>query len=647
MQLKTSSFNRTLFRKTLARFWPLWLVYTAVWAIMLPLLQFTASRSRYWGEGFPLKEFQTETLQMAASPAVTMALIFGVLFAMAVFSYLCTARSVGMMHSFPIRREGLFFTHYLAGLFMQLSALLVVFVLAALVQVTTPAGAAWRELVLWLGVSAGTTVFFYSFGVFCAMFTGQVLATPVFYGALNFLVVGVEWLVRNFAAVFLYGATGSGISPVALWCSPAGKLYRVLDVHGEYGSDGALLSLELNGGYAVWVYAAAGLVLAGLALAVYRRRRSESAGDTVAVNWAKPVFQYGVAFCAALGLGQGLYAVIWGQLLPNGDFSLPGALLCLLVMGLLGYFAAEMLLRKSFRVLKSGWKGGAAVAAAVVVFGLAMALDVTGFERRVPDLTQVEQVEMNIRGYRYISFTAKDPAMMQRVEQTHQAIIAEKETQRQRLRDSSATDENRAVYVDIWYRPADGGDPLRRSYTLEYTKDEIGGQGAAAQLAALYSDPWVQRQAYLGDMQAQQITGASMLYFDDARGYIESMTQSVPSEDARTLYNAISADMEAGCLGKDLFPGEDGDTITYANNLEFYYISTNEQGKRYTTSCYVPYTVYCTETIAALKALGLVSDQRPLLTEAEENARRDAYEKGVPVEELNRVAAEETVAILS
>lgn len=639
MQLKTSSFNGTLFRKTLARFWPLWAVYTAVWAILLPLLQFTASRSRYWGEGFPLKEFQDETLQMAASPAVTMALIFGVLFAMAVFSYLCTARSVGMMHSFPIRREGLFLTHYLAGLFMQLSALLVVFVLTALVQGTTPVGVAWKELALWLAVSAGTTVFFYSFGVFCTMFTGQVLAVPVFYGALNVLVVGVEWLVRNFAAVFLYGSTGSGISAAALWCSPAAKLYRVLTVRNEYSEEGLLLLRQLDGTHAVWIYMAVGLVLAGLALAVYRRRRSESAGDTVAVNWAKPVFQYGVAVCAALGLGQGLYAVIWGQLLPSGDASLPGALLCLLLMGLLGYFAAEMLLRKSFRVLKSGWKGAVAVAAALVVVGLGITLDVTGFERRVPDLAQVEQVQMTIRGYQYLSFTAKDPAMMQRVEDAHRAIIAEKGTQRQRLRDRVASDENRTAYVEFWYTPLGGGDALRRSYMLEYTEDEVNGQGAAAQIGALYSDPWVQREAYFGDMQAEQITGASMKYYDVSHGYSDAMTQSITSEDARTLFAAVSADMQAGRVGKDLFPGANGEELVYANSIEFYCMKTNDQGKRYTTSCYVPYTVYCTETIAALKALDFVNDQRPLITEAEENARRDAYEKSM--------SPEETVAVLS
>ena len=40
------------------------------------------------------------------------------------------------------------------------------------------------------------------------MFTGQILAAPVFYGILNVLAVGMEYLVRTFAGTFLYGYSG-------------------------------------------------------------------------------------------------------------------------------------------------------------------------------------------------------------------------------------------------------------------------------------------------------------------------------------------------------------------------------------------------------------------------------------------------------
>ena len=43
-------------------------------------------------------------------------LVYAVLCAMAVWSYLYNARSVGLMHTLPIRREGLFLTNFLSGL---------------------------------------------------------------------------------------------------------------------------------------------------------------------------------------------------------------------------------------------------------------------------------------------------------------------------------------------------------------------------------------------------------------------------------------------------------------------------------------------------------------------------------------------------
>ena len=37
MQSKTSFFNRTIFRKTVSRFWPLWAAHLVIWIIILPI----------------------------------------------------------------------------------------------------------------------------------------------------------------------------------------------------------------------------------------------------------------------------------------------------------------------------------------------------------------------------------------------------------------------------------------------------------------------------------------------------------------------------------------------------------------------------------------------------------------------------------
>ena len=37
MQSKTSCFNKTLFRKHMTRFWPIWAAYFCAWLLILPL----------------------------------------------------------------------------------------------------------------------------------------------------------------------------------------------------------------------------------------------------------------------------------------------------------------------------------------------------------------------------------------------------------------------------------------------------------------------------------------------------------------------------------------------------------------------------------------------------------------------------------
>lgn len=141
MRSKTSCFNGTLLRKDLGRFWPLWCAYLAVWLVAVPLNQFLTlfgTSIRYYTPIQLVDVAVSNLLDMGTEFGMWMGLISGCFFAMALFSYLCSARSVGMMHSFPIRREGLFFTHYLAGCIVFLSSLVITGLLTAAVQGVPP-----------------------------------------------------------------------------------------------------------------------------------------------------------------------------------------------------------------------------------------------------------------------------------------------------------------------------------------------------------------------------------------------------------------------------------------------------------------------------------------------------------------------------
>lgn len=93
MQSVKSYFNPTLFRKNLTRFWPIWGVYLFIWLLVLPLYLLNL---RGYDEAFPLAALQA---------GLFLGLIFGVLSAMAVFSYLYNNKSVQFVHALPITRR--------------------------------------------------------------------------------------------------------------------------------------------------------------------------------------------------------------------------------------------------------------------------------------------------------------------------------------------------------------------------------------------------------------------------------------------------------------------------------------------------------------------------------------------------------------
>lgn len=310
MRSGTSFFNAALFRKTFLRFWPIWALYTAGWTLVLPL--------RLWADAMRRSDWAApalaEYLQNAANgvpglleAGVPLAAGAGLVCAMAVFSYLYSSRSACMMHALPLRREALFLTQYLAGLSFLLLPQLAIFILTAATEAALGCLALW-PLTQWLLVQSGLCLFFYSFAVFCAMFTGHLAALPVFYGVLNILAFVMTSLTEAECSLFLYGFQ-SFPSPVwefADYLSPPIALSRAVSL--TYQNE--IPSLYQPG--LVAVYAAVGAALAIAALLLYRSRHIESAGDVVAVKLVRPLFKYGVALCAGLSGGMFSYQLLSG-----------------------------------------------------------------------------------------------------------------------------------------------------------------------------------------------------------------------------------------------------------------------------------------------------------------------------------------------
>ena len=342
MQSKTSFFNRTLFRKNLTRFWPLWggasfLGSLFPLALLLQLM-------RGWMDLInPLAV--TEAYYSVLCYAVPiLSLLYAILCAMLVWSYLYNSRSVGLMHTLPITRKGVFITNFLSGMAMVLIPYAIVGTLCILISLAYGVFEPVGLLVTILGV-LGESFFYFASATFVAFMVGNTFALPAVYFLLHFLAPLLDWLISTFAGNFLFGLN-SYYSGVVDFLSPTVYLMERVNVNctyeniitqtsitGAYSETNRLTAVTLENAWLIGVYALVGVALLALAWVLYARRRSESAGDVVAVGWMKPVFRFGIAALTALLGGQALYALFWSSFQDGAYYDALPMVVCMLVAG--------------------------------------------------------------------------------------------------------------------------------------------------------------------------------------------------------------------------------------------------------------------------------------------------------------------------
>ena len=621
MRSKTSCFNGTLFRKNLSRYWPLWGLASFGGALfpLAMLVNLLHSGFDFWT---PLETTQAYYNVLSYGVPV-ISIVYAVLCAMAVWNYLYNARSVGLMHTLPIRREGLFVTNVLSGLVMMAIPYAVTGVLIVLVSLLYGGFEPVGVLVTILGV-AGESIFFFGLATFCAFIVGNVFMLPALYGLLNFLAVLTDFTVNLLAQGFCFGLNSS-YSGTVEWLSPVvylmqqvrpNSIYQEeLVQHGVYGlyPTDVLTEVHLENGWLIAVYAAVGVVLLVLAWLLYRRRRSESAGDVVAVNWMKPVFRYGwAAFSAILG-GRLLYALFWESFQNGPYFTVLPMVLCMIVGGAIGFYAASMLLAKTLRVFRSTWKGMLAVALGCIALCAAMKFDVFGVVRRVPAANSVKQVNIYAAGSNYYLTPGQDDELIEEVRALHQAIINDKDyalTAASAASEaySSADGEIPGAYASVRFTyTLNSGLKVERWYSLYLTRDRMAQEGTY--------DNLLDRLINSPEMRQKRIRRQDGNFRLDT-AWINTRTggTDLNSREVETILSAVARDAENENWGVyDWFVGRD-DADNYDITVHIGYLMEERQYDNIDISV----REGMTETIQALKDLGLVTDEDLVLN-------RDAY----------------------
>lgn len=618
MQSKTSFFNRTLFRKNLSRYWPLWgfASFVGFLAPAAALVRLAQSGSMSV-EPLVVREGYYYLLGNAV-PIVS--LVYAILCAMAVWNYLYHPRSVGMMHSLPIRRQGLFLANLLSGLAMMAIPYLVAGGLGTLLFACCGGFDAWGTLATVLAVIAQSVTFF-GLATFCAFLTGNIFALPALYFLLNFLAPLGDWLCNLFARGFLFGFTADYSGSVDFLCPVVyltQRLYvntemsyqEVFNVQGGgHSTEYVITSVTLENAWLIAAYAAAGLVFLALAYLLYRRRESERAGDVVAVRIFRPVFRFGVAALSALLGGRLLYALLWESFQAGDTFTPVPMAVCLMVAGLIGYYAASMLLAKSLRVFRGSAVGALCLVAACAAFCAGMRFDLFGIESRIPDQNEIAQLEIYLASNTYYLTPEEQPELLSGAQDLQRTLIAQKDLIRSNYETyrHGSTSSDPDAYTNIRYiYTLKNGATVERFYTVSFARSDLSVPGSYANAMDAYVNSPALRQARLRWSDPEFHVEGGSFDSQSTGDYFALGTQ-----ECERLLAAIAQDAENGNWGRyDWF---EDDQAAYAMDLsfDFYRDLIDEHGTHYQSydSIYITVRPEMTETKQALLDLNLATEQ--------------------------------------
>ena len=551
MKSKTSYFNRTLFLGLLTRFWPIFAGYFLIWLIVLPAA--LANMLQYQGIEDAVNVINKDLVISVANQVLSLGLyggvvisaIFSIFVAMAAFSYLYSSRSVSMMCSLPIKREGVFLSVFTSGLVAMIAINLIIFIITVCVEAAFGV-LGFNYLLQWLAMVCMSNLFFFGFASLCASFTGNILVLPLVYVVLNFTVAVVEYFSRIVMTMFVYGLSLRGDLKLA-WLSPIVQLTTKTQIEDvpEILNDGAYITIDYfyNGWTTLIAYALTGIVFALLAMLIIKNRRMETAGDVVAVRPLKPIFKYCLSVGCAIVLGIGIYSVVFSNASTlYGVKSMLFMLFFMLFGAFVGLFAAEMLMQKTLHVFSArNWMGLGVTACIISALMLCGEYDVFGYERKLPDINEVQGVSIDCNG---------ESVILEQQENIMAAISLQNDIITHKNANEKYTGKNNENYYYVYYLYT-----LKNEKTIsrEYCIYTSASDDIYTLTDLMNVKEAVDRRKSLDvPINIQTIADAYVSYFDKNDAMYKDI--ELTTEQAYQLYTeCIVPDIDDGTLGKVWF----------------------------------------------------------------------------------------------
>lgn len=379
----TKTYFKSLFKRNRALLIITSLVYFLV--IMLPSIFNMVERMQYgWSNNITAYGGYFEEGHSIAVHVISAFIIF--ILALINNSYMHSKKNVDFYHSLPIKRTTLLHTNFVLSLATVFIPYIAVHLLTFLLNIPDGVTQTFTHYMAFMLVDFILMLInlsaIYAFTVFICVHLGTIFDTLAITAVSGFSVIALYASLKGFWTLLTYGAAESYNNLLVL--SPFTFMYQYFLDNREIRS---LMFVILFG--AVYL-----VVFYGLALRSYNKRKSEMAEQSN-YNGLFPVYTKMLA--AFFGAASFYLMFGGGDSMGFGRLSLSGIIFSLLGAVIAGVIT-EIILSRGIKHLRRTFKYFLITAAAFNIIIIAMSLDIIGFEKYIPDTSEVEGVSLSYRG---------------------------------------------------------------------------------------------------------------------------------------------------------------------------------------------------------------------------------------------------------
>ena len=636
MQSKTSFFNKGLYKKNISRTWIAGLLYFIILLLLMPvsyIISIADWDNTYFSD-VGITKGMCLFMHMSDMPTAGLAVSIAIVLSAITFWYLFYKRDTYMMHAFPISRKSAYFTGIASILTVAIIPVVAVSIIMSIIALTVDTiamGGIWY----WALIVIVSTVLFLSIAMFALMVSGQLITGIAFYFIFVMLYFLMELAFRITSAMLLFGMGASLQSQNVRIFSPLQYIPGncKVDYIACYTGNGYLKSLimKLEGAEYLAIYFVAALILLTVSFLLYKYKKLETVHDFIAVPFMKPVFTIGMAFFISMVAGafvSGMYDAT-GNHTYSSKFAV--AIVSSLIIGVLIFFATQMMIEKTIRVFnakKAIYCAGYSVVALAVL--LCLRFDAFKVENKVPNASDVAWV--GIEANYTMVFTSED--------EINTAISLHKNflTDKKELRDVNVKYEHvDGSYFTIKYKLKNGDSIIRQYQVVDTESPDVSPEYVAATQPILdfLNNPTIIKEHVIGniwdDCSVTDMYFSTVTYdekhneFNYYTEYFMNLSEYEKMKKFEKVYQALLKDIDEGKVFQTTFAGYSSESedqslyndfgfnvvneeVPYFSDVDTYYDEQYDprntyegEGDMHEQSIYCSLNTECKHTLKALK----------------------------------------------